>query len=288
MRELPGQSVTAKTREGPYAKATMPSAGSSAGKRVKVPVVKSEEERLQDALMNLQDEVDAEVAGAAELPGMKRRLAEEAVVPIKYCRLTAFHDVKTFFFKKTELRELSNFADIAVTIDSITYPTGEHCFHAHKYLHAAMNCASKGGAAARVQQLRGYADQFRSGGPIAADGLAAKRAGGKKGLALNDIEMQGWTSAGEAVQLRICQNKVAQPEVRDCLLATGEAYLLHQDNRAKPDTPWGGKIPGLKEKLSAAKLITASEVIGENRLGLIWMRVRHDCRQPKEDPGASE
>merc|ERR1712224_136095 len=95
-------------------------------------------------------------------------------------------------------------------------------------------------------------------------------------MKLQEAEMKGWTERAEALQLLICRDKVTMAPVRQCLLATDDAYLLHQDNRATNSTPWGGKIPNLKDKLSAGKAIKAADVVGENRLGLIWMRVRDE------------
>jgi len=204
----------------------------------------------------------------------KKRAAENADEMVKQPRLGTFTDVKTFFFKKGELRELSNFADIPVLLDNVRYPTGEHCFHARKYLHSAARCCSS----AREQELKLYAKHFETDGQVAANGLSAKRAGGKKGMALTDLEMKGWTAAAEAIQLKICQDKASMHAVQTCLLGTADAYLLHQDNRAKPDTPWGGKIPRLKEKLTSGKPIPVTDVVGQNRLGLIWMKVRESLK----------
>merc|ERR1719203_2510622 len=103
-------------------------------------------------------------------------------------------------------------------------------------------------------------------------------------MKLSTFEMEDWRSGGEEIQLSICRNKVMRRDVRMCLLSTGEAYLLHQDNRAKADTPWGGKIPNQKLKLAAGTPIVQADVIGENKLGLTWMRVRQECRDSAEPP----
>ena len=178
-----------------------------------------------------------------------------------------YYDIRTFFSQKPELRQLSNFAQIPVVVGNIEYPTGEHCFQAHKYLHAAEQC----GKSARSQELYTYAEKFQSGGAIDPDGSAAKRAGGKEGMPLEKAEMNGWTGAAEAIQLLICRSK--KPQVRFSLLETGDAYLLHQDNRATDNTLWGGRIPDLNEKLGKKRIAT-NEIIGQNKLGLIWMKLR--------------
>ena len=61
--------------------------------------------------------------------------------------------------------------------------------------------------------------------------------------------------------------------MREVLLGTKQDYLLHQENRAKADTPWGGKfLPGWD--LEAP--VRLDGLVGQNRLGLIWMAVRDE------------
>jgi len=229
--------------------------------------------KLKRLVSDVSDVTEDDAAADAHAAKRPKQITSSAV----------FSAVQRFFFLKAELRSLSNFALIPVTLDGRNYATGEHCFHAHKYLHAASQSAS----AARAAELRAYAARFQTGRctAIGTNGIDAKRAGGKKGMALSDLEMRTWLPTGEAMQLRICRDKVARcAEVRADLLKTGDALLLHQDNRAKPDTPWGGKIPNLKEKLSQAQPIKyPDDVIGQNRLGQIWMKVREEVRPHKAD-----
>jgi predicted NAD-dependent protein-ADP-ribosyltransferase YbiA (DUF1768 family) len=184
-----------------------------------------------------------------------------------------FKDVVTFFFRKAENRELSNFAEIPVTIRGSTYPTGEHCFHAGKLLHAA----SRASDARRATELRERATSFQTHGSVAPDGLSAKRAGGrgKNGIPLAPEELEGWLEAAEALQREICLHKSGRPEVHACLARSGDAYILHQDNRAVADTPWGGKVKDLAKLLKAGGGIGIKDVVGENRLGHIWMDIRN-------------
>jgi len=192
--------------------------------------------------------------------------------PKRVCGMK-FKDVITFFFRKADFRELSNFAPIPVTIRGFTYPTGEHCFHAGKYLHAASRTSDAG----RAAELRERAKAFRKTGSVAADGLSAKRAGGKgkSGMALVPEELEDWLEAAEVLQREICLAKVAQPEVQGCLARSGSAYILHQDNRAVAGTPWGGKVKDLSKLLKAGRGIGSEDVVGENRLGHIWMDIRN-------------
>ncbi|CAK0806642.1 unnamed protein product [Prorocentrum cordatum] len=231
--------------------------------------------------------------------------------PKRVCGMK-FKDVITFFFRKADFRELSNFAPIPVTIRGFTYPTGEHCFHAGKYpsrnarrgrgaasrlplhpshfvLHfpmraecavADLHAASRTSDAGRAAELRERAKAFRKTGSVAADGLSAKRAGGKgkSGMALVPEELEGWLEAAEVLQREICLAKVAQPEVQGCLARSGSAYILHQDNRAVAGTPWGGKVKDLSKLLKAGRGIGSEDVVGENRLGHIWMDIFADVR----------
>ena len=81
-------------------------------------------------------------SGAFEsLPAAKKRPADrqEVVAPVGLLDLEKFRTrsyprAQTFWSKKRELRELSNFADIPVTVRGLDYPTGEHAFHGQKFL----------------------------------------------------------------------------------------------------------------------------------------------------------
>merc|ERR1719291_1292016 len=183
-----------------------------------------------------------------------------------------FKDVITFFFRKAENRELSNFADIPVTVRGCSYPTGEHCFHAGKFLHAASRTSDVG----RAAELRERAESFQTNGSVAPDGLSAKRAGGKgkNGIPLVPQELEGWLEAAELLQREICLDKAARPDVVNCLARSGGTYILHQDNRAVANTPWGGKVKDLKKLLKTNGGIRRGDVVGENRLGHIWMDIR--------------
>ena len=72
--------------------------------------------------------------------------------------------------------------------------------------------------------------------------MDAKRRGGKgeKGFRLKPEQLAQWNGGGaDAVQRSICQAKIDTDEaVVQALMASGDRPLLHQDNRAKSDTPW--------------------------------------------------
>merc|ERR1712203_425488 len=101
--------------------------------------------------------------------------------------------------------------------------------------------------------------------------LAAKTAGGKgkNGFRLNEVECNQWHTASDAVQRNICSYKIKHyAEIRSALLATGNDTLLHQDNRAQADTPWGGRV-----------CKKTGEIIGQNKLGILWMEARSNLLQ---------
>ena len=90
---------------------------------------------------------------------------------------------------------------------------------------------------------------------------------------LGPEEMKAWNE-GEArrAQKRICVAKLADASLQETLRSTGDAYLLHQDNRAKEDTPWGGKLRKGCDTLN----VRPEDVVGKNELGLLWMQCREE------------
>jgi predicted NAD-dependent protein-ADP-ribosyltransferase YbiA (DUF1768 family) len=136
---------------------------------------------------------------------------------------------------------LSNFAPLPVTVDGIDYPTGEHAFHGSKFRF----CATNANNTERLGALREKANMFANPSTLNT-GLDAKRAGGKSklhGFKLEPSELSGWDKEAERVQTMICLYKLKHYEqVRQVLEANKGKLLLHQDNRAKSDTIWGGRV----------------------------------------------
>ena len=195
--------------------------------------------------------------------------------------------VETFFSKSksTQMRALSNFSAHEVTLPSGTYPTGEHAYHAHKLLHAAAEhdkLEVVGSSPQRARELRGMAESFRVGGSVPPEGRAAKAAGSRRSCDLSSDELRGWEGASLDVQRRICILKMVFPDVRDALLGTGGDYLVHQDNRARQHTPWGGRIPSqrvTRREGGRAFVQDPGAVVGKNQLGILWMELRAACRE---------
>ena len=162
-----------------------------------------------------------------------------------------------FYSKSRQYRELSNFYPLNLTLDRHTFISGEHAFHYYKYYLSSTTSKST----RRSKILADYAETFI--GNRYSTATEAKQAGGKSGLLLFDNEIKTWNTVSERVQKNICQAKIEQHHlIRDLLVETDTGYLLHQENRGK-NPIWGGRISK-----------TTGQLIGANKLGLIWMDLR--------------
>ena len=102
--------------------------------------------------------------------------------------------------------------------------------------------------------------------------------GGKGKFRLRPQQLMAWDQGGaDVVQRLICQAKLdTDPTVVEALDGSGDRPLLHQDDRAKADTPWGGRIDNITGKC-----------VGLNKLGVIWMEMRDACVWRPAGGGAS-
>ena len=144
------------------------------------------------------------------------------------------HDWLKFYSKGKEGKPLSNFHRGTITVNGRTYPGGEQAFHGEKFFLASLEARTN----MERSSLLAYAEQFL----CCEDPMDAKRRGGKgeKGFRLKPEQLAQWNGGGaDAVQRSICQAKIDTDEaVVQALMASGDRPLLHQDNRAKSDTPW--------------------------------------------------
>jgi hypothetical protein len=78
--------------------------------------------------------------------------------------------------------------------------------------------------------------------PYFSDSLSAKKGGGKKGCILEKEELILWDMETSCdVQKIISLYKLNNNEsIKKILRENKDSYILHQDNRAKNDTIWGG------------------------------------------------
>ena len=179
--------------------------------------------------------------------------------------------VATFFSKKREYRSLSNFWEQCVVIvtkegETRIYQTGEHCFHGEKYIRLSQLCDDE----LRRSLLFEHGTKFAKPSPYVTP-MKAKQMGGKRGLALTTSELSLWSNLSTAVQQEICKYKRDNyQEVRDDLMKSGTSLLVHPALRCKESDVknriWEGKAVIIDGQLV---------ILGENRLGKIWMDIRN-------------
>ena len=174
--------------------------------------------------------------------------------------------VVNFFSRKKDYRSLSNFweSEIIISNERI-YESGEHCFHGEKYLRLAELCENK----SRQKELLDYGNTFVKPSKYKT-GVTVKKMGGKKGLLLNSIELNLWTTISKEVQYNICKWKFDHyPEVRQDLVKSGNKILIHPALRCSKEK--------IETRLWEGKGILVDEnivVLGKNLLGNIWMELR--------------
>ena len=155
-----------------------------------------------------------------------------------------------------------------ITLGDRTYASGEHAFHGEKYSYISMSCDKD---KAHTQELLQYAKKFQITGAFnVLSGGEVKKKGGKRGLCLTREEVDIWTSGAASVQQQICREKFSNdPQVRECLGATGDKILVHSALRCRAEKLhariWEGKA------LAGANGVV---VRGGNLLGFIWMDIR--------------
>ena len=111
-------------------------------------------------------------------------------------------------------------------------------------------------------KLISYSKQFRS--PTDLTPSQAKVKGGKNGLKLNQNQLLFWDKTlAMMIQTNICNYKYNNYEqVRNDLLKSNDKVLIHS---ARTLGPWNGRAKYNNNELT---------VLGENKLGKIWMNVR--------------
>jgi predicted NAD-dependent protein-ADP-ribosyltransferase YbiA (DUF1768 family) len=179
---------------------------------------------------------------------------------------------------------MSNFACIAVEVSCRRYTTGEHAFHGEKFFFLAQQTLAALEASdsqvdecfreaarmrTRIADLKAHAERFVGDEPKLRTALDAKRAGGRRGLELNDNEIAFWAVHAPEMQRLICeskflQNKDVQLALTQCR-ARGQR-LLHLNARAKSSDIWGARVRKTGDPMQSE----ADELIGHNTLGKIW------------------
>jgi hypothetical protein len=171
-----------------------------------------------------------------------------------------------FFSGKKEYRTLSNFWERDVKIEERLYESGEHCFHGEKYTRIGEHSSDNN----RKKVLMEYGKTFLKPSKYNTSAIT-KKMGGKKGLLLTSEELAFWESINLGVQFNICRWKMENYEdVRIDLLKSGDKLLIHPAMRCGDDKVsnriWEGRAIVFDGKIN---------IIGENRLGNTWMKLRY-------------
>ena len=179
-----------------------------------------------------------------------------------------------FYARKQQFRCLSNFSHHSITIqDNFStrkYSTGEHCFHGEKYFLISQHIST----GERKEKLLSYSRKFLENSNLDSP-ILAKRAGGKKGLALTTEELDIWDTLNVEVQRKICLWKIQNyPEIKEELLKTQAKILIHPALRVREEKVKERKWEGRMIETEGEK-----KIIGQNMLGKIWMEVRDEIRE---------
>jgi predicted NAD-dependent protein-ADP-ribosyltransferase YbiA (DUF1768 family) len=161
----------------------------------------------------------------------------------------------TFFSKKQEFRSLSNFweQDVIIVDDNGNRrlcQTGEHCFHGENIFDWVDYVAMKQDEPRWKRTVQNSQ---------------------KRGVMLTTSELELWNKISTTVQEEICRFKHDNfQEVRDDLAKSGESILIHPALRCRESD--------LKTRIWEGKAVVNADgqlvVLGENRLGKIWMDLR--------------
>ena len=141
---------------------------------------------------------------------------------------------------KDDHRFLSNFYQSPVTVKGLTYPNAEAAFQAQK-------CEKE-------------EDKVKY--TLVKNPVVAKRMGKKE-----PNLPENWRELSYGIMLEVVRAKFSLPEMKEKLLATGDAELAEGNNHH--DNLWGD---------CACPRCTAK--VGQNRLGKILMQVRKELRNP--------
>lgn len=172
-----------------------------------------------------------------------------------------------FYSGKEAFRSLSNFWEYPVIIDDRQYETGEHCFHGEKYYRLGQLSNDS----VRANVLTNYSKHFQCPSRFNTPKIA-KQKGGKKGLLLDMDELNQWTKLSIDVQQDICKYKFDKyQEVRQDLIKSNNKMLIHpalrkSDEYVRQNSIWEGRYT------------SNGSVLGQNKLGNIWMDLRVNLR----------
>tara|TARA_B100000780_G_C21120245_1_gene453687 strand:- start:54 stop:3497 length:3444 start_codon:yes stop_codon:yes gene_type:complete len=187
-----------------------------------------------------------------------------------------------FNSKSKEGKSLSNFADIKVVVNGKTYITGEHAFQGEKYILASKKYQDDEDG---KLELINYAKKFEGKDTEFKKASDAKKSGDKKEAKLENNEIKKWKEKdADEVQKEICLYKYENNlEVRELLNKYKDKTLIHQDDKAKKNTPWSARVDETKGTIKEGKEV----IIGQNKLGKSWMNlVRIKIHKKNKNPNS--
>jgi predicted NAD-dependent protein-ADP-ribosyltransferase YbiA (DUF1768 family) len=176
-------------------------------------------------------------------------------------------NIFTFFYKKNNGCELSNFYECDIIINKNIYSSGELAFHGLKYNIISNKINNKN----RKVELINYSIKFQKNeGFDKLSGNKIKSKGGKNGLKLSIEELQIWYQYRDKIQKQICKYKYENyKNIRNILNDTNSKILIHPALRCSDKNVikqyWTGRIKIIDDKI---------KIIGHNKLGKIWMDIR--------------
>jgi predicted NAD-dependent protein-ADP-ribosyltransferase YbiA (DUF1768 family) len=166
--------------------------------------------------------------------------------------------VKTFYHKsKDPVQLLSNFVGRVSHQHGMALP--EVVFQVSKFESVV---ASLDSTSSRKHLLDAHIAKLAA----CEDPVMAKMMGGKgkNGFKLFPDELKVWTELCIQRQDEICRRKFMEdPNVQKVLADSQGFYLVHLASRAKESDIWGGRVKDGK-------------LIGQNKLGEAWMRLRDE------------
>ena len=192
--------------------------------------------------------------------------------------------VFTFFDKKVDGSELSNFSDHPVKIfrkndggtevAEVEYKNGEAAFMGEKMHTIATSLGEDPSQQERMDKMMRHSSKFVSGGEFdALTSRQLKQQGGKKAFLLNPMELAVWDREGPDIQRQISRYKAKHsPGVHKSLMKTVGKILVHPAMRVKDELMhkkvWEGRAIVVDGKVVVA---------GQNMLGKIWMEIRDEA-----------
>ena len=234
-------------------------------------VVDDYHKKIQEKLVQFEKKTTSTTASATASASTSTPTAPKPIE--KYLKFNS---------KSEEGKSLSNFADIKVIVNGNTYITGEHAFQGEKYISASRKYQD---GEDRKIELINYAKKFEGKDTEFKKASDAKKSGDKKEAKLENNEIKKWKEKdADEVQKDICLYKYENNlKVRELLNKYKDRTFIHQDDKAKKNTPWSARVDETKGTVKEGKEV----IIGQNKLGKSWMNlVRIKIHKKNKNPNS--